>query len=153
MRHGVDEAEADWSFWPSCVGVRGGPVAWGGGVTASVETSPSGPVPSIWWKFHKPTLRIQYEQVRMGRFIACRVGLRKRNSLLRHLHWIGVIKKMCTAFLSVYWLSFDCISFHVACAPLRIHFKLDLCCCMCLLYDNINMCSLENALRYCNVCV
>ena len=63
MRHGVvagvDEAEAGWSPWPSCVAAAVGPVARAGGPAVVGEASPSLPVPSIWWKFHKPTLRMQ----------------------------------------------------------------------------------------------
>lgn len=50
------------------------------GVVGDFGTSPSTsfPVPSIWWKFHRPTLRMQKEQVRRGRLVACRAGLQKQ---------------------------------------------------------------------------
>lgn len=52
MRHGVvagvDEAEAAWSPWPSCMAAEAGPVAGAEGPTVFGKTSPSSPVPSIW---------------------------------------------------------------------------------------------------------
>lgn len=85
---GVDVPEAVCSPVPSCMATEAGAFVGVEGPSVFGEVSTSAAVPSIWWKFHKPTLRIQYEQVRMGRLMACTAGLRKRNTYLRHLHWV-----------------------------------------------------------------
>lgn len=73
MRHGVGD-------WDGEVGVPFSPLVPWVGVKAVVDVgdwggfSPSETV-SIWKKFHIPTFLMQYEQVRMGRFIMCSDGL------------------------------------------------------------------------------
>lgn len=101
MRHGgvvgVSVAEVPCSPWPSLMGPEAGVDVGVVGPSVLAEVSPSPMTPSIWWKFHKPTLRIQYEQVRMGRLMVCIAGLgggeRWRDPELRHLiGWRSVAK-------------------------------------------------------------
>lgn len=56
---GVGDVDVEWSPWPSCGTAEAGPVTWVDGLTVFGKPSPSPPAPSIWWKFHRPTLRIQ----------------------------------------------------------------------------------------------
>lgn len=74
MRHGVGD-------WDGEVGAPLSPhMLWDGvEVAANVGDcggfSPSPETLSIWKKFHSPTFLMQYEQVRIGRFIAFSAGL------------------------------------------------------------------------------
>lgn len=95
MRHGgvvgVSVAKVLCSPWPSLMAAEAGVDVGVVGPSVLAEASPSPIVPSIWWKFHKPTLRIQYEQVRMGRLMVCiagLVGIEMEKSGSQASHWV-----------------------------------------------------------------
>lgn len=92
MRHGVGD-------WDGEVGAPlSPPVPWHevkddvgdcGGFSPSPETL------SIWKKFHRPTFLMQYEQVRMGRFIAWSAGLSGNTEQQDDLRFLMFVTPNC----------------------------------------------------------